>query len=95
MNVIQEILQQFTKMRWQDYVDIALVAFLIYKLLPFIRTPSTKRIAVAIAGILVLVWLVDVAEIYTISWILNQFLSVGFLAVIILFQPPAAISSGT
>ena len=87
MNVIQEIFQQFTKMRWQDYVDIALVAFLIYKLLPFIRTPSTKRIAGAIGGILVVVWLVDLAEIYTISWILNQFLSVGFLAVIILFQP--------
>ena len=87
MNVIQEIFQQFAKMRWQDYVDIALVAFLIYKLLPFIRTPSTKRIAGAIGGILVVVWLVDLAEIYTISWILNQFLSVGFLAVIILFQP--------
>ena len=87
MNVIQAIFQQFTKMRWQDYVDIALVAFLIYKLLPFIRTPSTKRIAGAIGGILVVVWLVDLAEIYTVSWILNQFLSVGFLAVIILFQP--------
>ena len=87
MSVIQEVLQQFTKMRWQDYVDIALVAFLIYKLLPLIRTPSTKRIAGAVAGILVVVWLVDFAEIYTLSWILNQFLSVGFLAVIILFQP--------
>ena len=87
MNVIQDIFQQFTKMRWQDYVDIALVAFLIYKLLPFIRTPSTKRIAGAVAAILIIVWLVDLAEIYTISWILNQFLSVGFLAVVILFQP--------
>ena len=87
MSVIQEVLQQFTKMRWQDYVDIALVAFLIYKLLPLIRTPSTKRIAGAVAGILVVVWLVDFAEIYTLSWILNQFLSIGFLAVVILFQP--------
>ena len=87
MNVNQEKFQQFAKMRWQGYVDIAMVAFLIYKLLPFIRTPSTKRIAGAIGGILVVVWLVDLAEIYTISWILNQFLSVGFLAVIILFQP--------
>ena len=87
MSVIQEVLRQFTKMRWQDYVDIALVAFLIYKLLPLIRTPSTKRIAGAVAGILVVVWLVDFAEIYTLSWILNQFLSIGFLAVVILFQP--------
>ena len=74
-------------MQWSDYLDIALVAFLIYKLLPLIRTPSTKRIAGAIAVILFIVWLADLANLYTISWILNQFLSVGFLAVIILFQP--------
>ena len=87
MDAIRGMLQQFAAMRWQDYVDIILVAFFIYKLLPLIRTPSTKRIAVAVAGILVVVSLVDVLEIYTLSWILNQFLSVGFLAVIILFQP--------
>ena len=87
MNVIREIFQQFTRMGWSDYVDIALVAFLIYKVLPLIRTPSTKRIAGAVAGILIVVWIADIAELYTISWILNQFLSVGFLAVVILFQP--------
>ena len=87
MDVIREILSQFTKMQWQDYVDIALVAFLIYKLLPLIRTPSTKRIAVAIVGVLAVVWVADLAKLHTVSWILNQFLSVGFLAVIILFQP--------
>ena len=87
MSVIQDMLQQFTKMGWSDYVDIALVAFLIYKLLPLIRTPSTKRIAGAVAGILIVVWIADIAKLYTISWILNQFLSIGFLAVVILFQP--------
>ena len=87
MSVIQDMFQQFTKMGWSDYVDIALVAFLIYKLLPLIRTPSTKRIAGAVAGILIVVWIADIAELYTISWILNQFLSIGFLAVVILFQP--------
>jgi len=87
MNVIQGIFSQFTKMQLSDYLDIALVAYLIYKLLPLIRTPSTKRIAVAVAGILTVVWVADVAQLHTISWILNQFLSVGFLAVIILFQP--------
>ena len=87
MNVISDIFSQFTKMQLSDYVDIALVAFLIYKVLPLIRTPSTKRIAGAVAGVLIVVWVADVAELYTISWILNQFLSVGFLAIIILFQP--------
>ena len=87
MNVIQEIFSQFTKMQLTDYLDIALVAFLIYKLLPLIRTPSTKRVAGAVAGILIVVWLADIANLYTISWILSQFLSVGLLAVVVLFQP--------
>ena len=87
MNVIQEIFSQFTKMQLSDYLDIALVAFLIYKLLPLIRTPSTKRVAGAVAGILVVVWVADIANLYTISWILSQFLSVGLLAVVVLFQP--------
>ena len=87
MNVIQEIFSQFTKMQLTDYLDIALVAFLIYKLLPLIRTPSTKRVAGAVAGILIVVWVADIANLYTISWILSQFLSVGLLAVVVLFQP--------
>ena len=87
MNVIQIVFSQFTKMQLSDYLDIALVAFLIYKLLPLIRTPSTKRIAGAVAGILIVVWLADIANLYTISWILSQFLSVGLLAVVVLFQP--------
>ena len=87
MNVIQSILSQFTKMQLTDYLDIALVAFLIYKLLPLIRTPSTKRIAGTVAGILIVVWVADIANLYTISRILSQFLSVGLLAVVVLFQP--------
>ena len=87
MNVIQEILSQFTKMQLSDYLDIALVAFLIYKLLPLIRSHSTMRIARTVLAILVIVWLADIANLYTISWILNQFLSVGLLAVVVLFQP--------
>jgi len=87
MNVIQSILSQFTKMQLTDYLDIALVAFLIYKLLPLIRTPSTKRVAGAVAGVLIVVWVADIANLYTISWILSQFLSVGLLAVVVLFQP--------
>ena len=87
MNVIQDIFSQFTRMQLSDYLDIALVAFLIYKLLPLIRSNSTMRIARTVLVILVIVWLADIANLYTISWILNQFLSVGLLAVVVLFQP--------
>ena len=83
MEAIQNLLQQLTRMQWSDYLDIAVVAFLIYKILPLIKTPSTTRIAKAVVA----AWLTDVLNLYTLSFILNQFLAVGLLALVILFQP--------
>ena len=49
MESVQNLLQQLAGMQWSDYLDIAVVAFLIYKLLPLLRTPSTMRVARAVA----------------------------------------------
>ena len=87
MEGIQSFIDQLARMQWSDYLDIVLVAFLIYKLLPLIRTPSTMRIARAVLVVVVIAWATDVLHLYTLSYILNQFLAVGLMAVIILFQP--------
>ena len=87
MDGIQELFHQLTKMQWSDYVDIALVTILIYKIMPLIRTPNTMRIARAVVAVLVIAWLTNVLHLYTLSWILNQFLAVGLLAFVVLFQP--------
>ena len=87
MESLQTLMQQLAGMQISDFLDIAVVAILIYKLLPLIRTPNTMRIARAVAALLVIAWLTDVMQLYTLSWILNQFLAVGLLAFVILFQP--------
>lgn len=87
MEAIQELLLTLTRMQWSDYLDIIVVAFLIYKLLPMIRTPSIMRIARTVLAIVVLGWVTDVMKLHTISFIINQFLAVGLLAFVILFQP--------
>ena len=87
MIALQEFVQQLTKMQWSDYVDIAVVAVLIYKLMPLIRTPNTMRIARAVVAVLVIAWLTEEMQLYTLSWILNQFLAVCLLAFVVLFQP--------
>lgn len=87
MELMKTLLQQAAGMRWSDYVDIAVVAFLFYKLIPLFRTPSTMRIAVAVGAIVVLDVLTGLMNLYTINFILNQFMSVGTLALVILFQP--------
>ena len=87
MEGIQNVLQYLARMQWQDYLDIIVVAFLVYKLLPMLRTPSIMRIARTVLAIVVLAWVTDIAKLHTISFILNQFLAVGLLAFVILFQP--------
>ena len=87
MHGIQSILQQLPTMQWSDYLDIAVVAFLIYRLLPLIRTPSTIRVARAVVAVVIIAALTDALDLYTLNYILNQFLAVGILALVVLFQP--------
>ena len=87
MNVIQEILQLVAGMQWSDYLDIIIVAFLLYKIFPMIRSTGTSRIARVVVIVIVVAWLTGVLKLYTMSFIFDQFLQVGLIAVIILFQP--------
>ena len=87
MESIQNLLYQIQRMQWSDYLDIAVVAFLIYKILPLIKTPSTTRIAKAVCAVLIVAWLTDVLHLYTVAFFMKQFLSIGLLALVILFQP--------
>ena len=83
MNIIQQVL----KMQWSDYLDIIVVAFLIYKLLPLLRTPHIMRLARTVIALVLIAWITSVAKLYTINWILNQVLAIGLLAFVVLFQP--------
>ena len=83
MNIIQQIL----KMQWSDYLDILVVAYLIYKLLPLLRTPHIMRLARTVIAQVLIAWITSAARLYTINWILNQFLAIGLLAFVVLFQP--------
>jgi diadenylate cyclase len=87
MNIMQDIFQHLANMRWSDYLDIAIVAFLLYKFLPLIRTTGAMRVATTILSVVVIAWVTGLLELYTLSFILNQFLQIGVIAVVILFQP--------
>ena len=89
MDRLNALFQQLGRMQWTDYLDIILVAFLIYKLLPVIRTTGTVKIAGVIAAILILSWITgpEMLQLYTLNFIINQLLAVGVIAVVVLFQP--------
>ena len=87
MDRIQEIFQQVTRMQWSDYLDIIIVAYLLYKVLPLIRTTGTARVAKAVVAIIIIAGLTELLNLYTLNFILNQFMQVGLIALVVLFQP--------
>ncbi len=87
MENLQQFVQQLTKMEWTDYLDIILVAVLIYKCIPLFRKPGTGRIALVVVAVLAISGLTQLMKLYTLNFLLDQVLSVGLIAVVVLFQP--------
>lgn len=87
MEVIQNYIQTISKMQWSDYLDVILVALLVYKMLPLIKTPRVMKIVRAVAAVVVLTWITDVMKLYTLNWILSEFLAIGLVAFVVLFRP--------
>lgn len=68
-------------------IDIALVWYVIYKLMMLIRGTKAIQLLKGIAVVL-LVWAISkVLDLHTLLWLTNQAIIWGFLAIIILFQP--------
>lgn len=87
MEYLQAIWQQIQSMHFTDYLDIFIVAFLIYKLMPLLRSTGTARVGGVVLTLIVVAGLTDFFDLYTLSFILNQLLAVGLIAVVVLFQP--------
>src|SRR5690625_892269 len=68
-------------------VDIALVWYVLYKLIMVIRGTKAIQLLKGI-GIVIVVWILSIVfNLQTIQWLTNQVIIWGFLAIIILFQP--------
>ncbi|GAB3062970.1 diadenylate cyclase CdaA [Virgibacillus ainsalahensis] len=68
-------------------VDVALVWYVLYKLIMLIRGTKAIQLLKGIAVVLA-VWLISILfDLQTVQWITNQAILWGFLSIIILFQP--------
>ena len=88
MTNFTEIREALTHYRWfNDTVDIALVYYIIYRLLLIIKGTRAFQMLIGI-GLIVLVLIASQAfEFYTLDWLIHSFWSQIVLAVVILFQP--------
>lgn len=77
----------FLNVRIRDVVDILIVAAVLYKLFILIRETRAEQLTKGIVVLLILTKLSEWLELYTINWILNNAMTVGTLALLIVFQP--------
>lgn len=75
------------EIRASDIIDIILVAVLIYIIMVWIKETRAWSLFKGIIIVFVLSVLSYQLHFYTISWIIEKTLSVGIIAIIVLFQP--------
>lgn len=73
--------------RITDIIDIFIVSFMFYKLFALIRGTRATQLIKGILFIFIGSKLSEFFKLYTISWILNNAVTVGFIAILIVFQP--------
>ena len=87
MEAVRELFGTLTTMQWQDVLDILLVTYLIYRVVLLVRSTSAMRIAKGFVAILVVSALTQIGKLWTLNFLLGQIMSIGLLALVILFQP--------
>lgn len=70
-----------------DVMDILLVAFVIYKILGFIRESRAEQLVQGLLLLVIGTWLSGALHLYTLNWILQGAMALGLVALIVVFQP--------
>ena len=82
-----DYIQIFMNISVTDVIDIAIVAFIIYKALMLLEGTRALQLFKGIAVILALVPLSSLARLYMLNWLLERAMTVFFIFIIVVFQP--------
>jgi len=70
-----------------DVIDVLIVAFVIYKVLIFIRETRAEQLVKGLLILAVAAVLADQLNLNTLNWILRGAMTLGVIAIVIVFQP--------
>ncbi len=96
MEFISDILEQvifsireisFPSITFSAIIDIALVSFLIYKVLIWIKETRAWSLFKGIFILFIISAIAYLFDLYTITWIISNTFNVGVMAIIVIFQP--------
>lgn len=87
MAIMENIGRYLSLIRVADVVDVAIIAFLVYKILGLVSSTRAENILKGIVMFLLVLWLSTALELRAVSYILSHVAELGILALIVLFQP--------
>ena len=70
-----------------DILDIAVVAFLVYKIMTFVSRTGLAKVIRGILFLIAATWFSTLLQLNVVSFLMGNTIELGFLALIILFQP--------
>jgi diadenylate cyclase len=74
------------QLRWQDGVDLGIVSFLIYRLLQILRGSRAIQMVIGLVVVTMAFVMSRTLELFTLNWILDNFLGSIILVIIVIFQ---------
>lgn len=85
--IVGAIRNGLDQLRFQDLLDILIIAFIIYKIIDVSVNSRAFQLLKGLAVLLIIMLLSAVFNLYTVSYLLNTLLVSGIVIVIVLFQP--------
>jgi len=70
-----------------DVIDVIIVAFVVYKIVGFIRETRAEQLAKGLMVLVIANFASRLFHLYTLNWILVKTMDLGVIALIIVFQP--------
>lgn len=70
-----------------DFIDIIIIAFILYQLVLLTRRTRAFQVLKGIAIVIVVTYLSDIIGLKTVSWLAHSLLNNGAIALLVLFQP--------
>ena len=78
---------QFTTFRVSTIIDLVIVAYLIYKVIIFVKETRAVQLVKGVIFLLILMQISEILKMNTTNYILTNTMQVGIIAILIVFQP--------
>lgn len=80
------MLELLSNFRVQDAIDIAIIAFVIYRIIDLIRGTRAVQMLIGLAVVFLTYLSSQYFSLYTLNWVLDNFLSSILLVIVVIFQ---------